>query len=267
MNAGRHRRGVSASRSSDLEPFVQGLRVRDIAGALPGTSAVRTHFRAAVIFLCVVALLLLALPELADAILLGWSVMLTALALVVLLLLGYSVRTGLFELLMDGISGRGSAVERPGRIGGRLVGCVRAGRRDQLERLLRSSLPNWPIRVVYIRAAHELLDLREGATTAQQVGVPPGVTNHLVQEVDSAARVLGQSADRVAAVGAQGVEFDGMQQALDREAGRLERLTAAVQRAREALAELTLSGNTNGALEVAESVLCWLGQVAHEESY
>src|SRR5207249_5545640 len=92
-----------------------------------------------------------------------------------------------------------------------------------------------------VDAAEELFKLEESAPSAHAAGVPEATTSALVQEARSAAEAVWRCAERVEAVAAQEFMSERVEQALQREAEKLERLIQATRQAREGLAELTLS--------------------------
>jgi hypothetical protein len=155
---------------------------------------------------------------------------------------------------------------RPGRIAPRVVALIKARKANELEVLLRAVLPHWHVSGVVIKTSQELLELQAAAALARDVGVPRSITNVISREVEQVAAVLGQSCDRLAAVAKQNIYSERLDHGLREEERKLEKLTNAIHRTRESLAELTLAGRNAADLHVAEDMVIWLGQVAQQEA-
>lgn len=129
---------------------------------------------------------------------------------------------------------------------------------------LESALPDWPIRALLIVAANELAALKAGATAAEGAGVPDSITNWVAEEAQNAGEALWRTADRIAAVGAQEVDYDTLMPELAREEDEIERLIHTIREARTGLAQLTLAGSRDAEIEVAERRLRALGDTSRE---
>lgn len=135
---------------------------------------------------------------------------------------------------------------------------------DSLRAVFGGSFPDWPVVASLLQAAAELNALERGCATARAAGVPQVTTDRLREEAQTATVALRHIAERLASVRAQGVDSPRLQQGLDQQRQRLDRLYLATHQARETLAEWTLFGGDSEELEQAEARLQNLAAAARE---
>lgn len=132
--------------------------------------------------------------------------------------------------------------------GAALLRHLRAGRRQEATALLSRVITRKPydrLRAQLQWAVGEWFALREGADIAGEAGTPPVLVERVRRDLEQAGEALGHMTDSAAAASAQGVDTPAMEEAVDREAARLYRLSSAILAAREGLAQVTLAGTDN----------------------
>lgn len=159
---------------------------------------------------------------------------------------------------------RADRARREGRLRDALRLYAEASERQAIVDILQSALPDWPIRGLLIVAANELIALQAAAAAAESAGVPDSITTWMSEETQNAGEALWHTADRIAAVGAQQVDYETLVPELAREEDEIERLTQTIREARTGLAQLTLAGSRDAEIEVAERRLRALGETSRE---
>lgn len=140
-------------------------------------------------------------------------------------------------------------------VGEALLRHLRAGRRVEAAALLNRAIARPPydrLRAQLQWAASEWFALREGAGIAGEAGAPRVLVERVHADLEQAGEALGRMAESAAAASAQGVSTPAMEEAVDREAARLYRLSSAILAAREGLAQVTLAG-TNHEEQLAQA--------------
>lgn len=135
--------------------------------------------------------------------------------------------------------------ERQARLDHQLTELARAGRHDDVVRLIEGSMRARhyrPLRATLVRGAGELFQLEESVALARRAGVPAAITDRVRHNIDVAGDVLWSAADRAAAAAAQELDSARVRNAIRREQEKVARLNRAIMEAREGLVELTLKG-------------------------
>ncbi|MFN8532001.1 MAG: hypothetical protein U0556_00450 [Dehalococcoidia bacterium] len=143
-------------------------------------------------------------------------------------------------------------IVRPGRVSEVMRDYYGVANRRAHLRVLRRSLPKWPISQTLLEACGELADLRGGSAAALGAGVPRGIVEPIEIEAAEATEAVWRIADRVTAAAAQRVEYRLLAPGLDPEIETLTALIRAARQAREGLAQLTLSQRSTREIERAE---------------
>jgi hypothetical protein len=137
------------------------------------------------------------------------------------------------------------AAAPPSLPGDVLVSSVLENTGPRLHPVAAGMLPDWPISHDIIQVAQELLELHAAGPKAKRAGVPPATADLLTDEAERAAQILGQIADRVAAVAAQNLSPGSIQEALNLAQERVRTVSGAAHTLRRKLGILTLNGTTS----------------------
>ncbi|NJP04911.1 MAG: hypothetical protein HC837_04390 [Chloroflexaceae bacterium] len=136
---------------------------------------------------------------------------------------------------------RAQRARAAGRLSVALQIYVRRHAPAQVVACLQEDLPSWPVRAQLILAFEELIQLETSAQVALAAGAPQAFATSFTDVSQHALENLLQTADRLWAVAVQRVDYAVLQQGLEREDERLQRLVGAIRRAREELALITLA--------------------------
>jgi hypothetical protein len=113
-------------------------------------------------------------------------------------------------------------------------------------------------------AARELAAVKVTSLRVHSLGISPATTDAYARTTDIAGDHLWRVTERVATVISQGYSSPGIEDRLEAERVKVEKLIAAAGSAREALAELTLGDTGSGELEGAELQLRMLTSATRE---
>jgi hypothetical protein len=133
---------------------------------------------------------------------------------------------------------------------------------DSVLKLLGSQLPNWPISTEIMRAVKELQTLRSGIDDATRSGV---LTAQAVEFKQNTLRALDQMwhvSRRVAALGAQKVQYNAVESELQPELAQVRKMRETAKQARLSLGQAR-TGGEDGSLEEAVAHLRAMSEAAN----
>lgn len=136
---------------------------------------------------------------------------------------------------------------------------------DAVLKLLGSQLPNWPISTEVKRAVKELQLLRSGIDVATRSGVLTTQAVGFKQNTLKALDQMWRLSERVAASGAQKVQYSAVESQLQSDLAQVKRVRETARQARLSLAQavLTSQDDPGGSLEEALTHLRDLADAAN----